>query len=133
MRYGSRWEGLDVDIRACALIPLLVPSREGGKQDEGEEGENDGDDEKVGEDDGVLESCCDPDEVERVLIDRQVVDERGRIVGADVATAIAIDADTEVSNTHAKLGVTDNVGDGLSDARVDLFSGVSGCVLLVPQ
>ena len=69
LRHRSRGEGLDVDIGACALVPFLVPSREGREQDEREEGQDDGDNEEVGEDDGIFERRCDPYEVERVLVD----------------------------------------------------------------
>lgn len=132
LRNRSRWERLDVDIRACTLIPLLVPSWEGCEQDEGEEGKNQGDDQEIGEDDGVFEGCCDPDKVERVLVHGQVLDEGGCVVGTDVATSIAVDADAEVSNTHAELSIANNVCDGLCDARIDLFGGVCRCVLLIP-
>jgi hypothetical protein len=133
LRHRSRREGLDVDIGACGLVCLLVPPRKGRKQDECEEGEDDGDDEEVRENDGVLEGCCDPHKVERVLINRQIVDEGGCVVGTNVATAIAVDADAKVANAYTELGVTDNVCDGLCDARIDLFGGVCRCVLFVPQ
>ena len=68
LRDGPRREGLDIDIRAGALIPLLVPSREGGEENECEEGEDNGDDEQVWEDDGVLERGGNPNKVERVLV-----------------------------------------------------------------
>jgi hypothetical protein len=132
LRDGSGREGLDVDVGSGALVALLVPAREGGQQDEGEEGEDDGDDEQVGEDDGVLESRRDPHQIERVLVDVQVVDERGGVVGADVAAAVSVDADAEVADAHAELGVADNVCDGLRDTGVDLLRGVGGRVLFVP-
>lgn len=114
------------------LIALLVPAGEGGEENEGEECEDDGNDEEIGEDDGVLEGCCDPHEVERVLVDVQIVDECGGVVGADVAAAVSVDADTEVSDAHSELRISDNVCDGLRDAGVDLFGRIGGCVLFIP-
>ena len=43
LRHGPRGEGLDVALRA-PLVDLLVPAREGGQQEEADEGEDDGDD-----------------------------------------------------------------------------------------
>lgn len=60
-----------------------MPARESSKEDEGEKGENNGDDEEVREDDGVFEGTCDPDDVERVLIDRHAVRKRRCVVRAD--------------------------------------------------
>lgn len=44
MRYGSGWEGLDIDIGASAGVVFFVPAWECGEEEEGYEGENDGDD-----------------------------------------------------------------------------------------
>jgi hypothetical protein len=57
------------DVGSCSLVALLVPARECCQKNEGEEGEDDGNDEEVGEYNGVLESCGDPYEVERILVD----------------------------------------------------------------
>ena len=110
-----------------------MPAREGGQENKGEECEDDGDDEQIREDDGVLESGGDPHQVERILVDVQVVDECGGVVGADVAAAVSVDADTEVSDAHAELRISDNVCDGLCDAGVDLFGRIRGCVLFIPE
>lgn len=98
-----------------------MPSWEGGKKDEGEEGEDDGDNQEVGEHNGILEGSGNPHKIEGVLIHRQIVDERSCIVGADVAAAVSVDADAEVANADAELGVADNVRNGLCNARVDLL------------
>lgn len=111
MRNGPGWEGLDVNIGSGAFIALLVPAREGGEKDEGEEGENNGHDKKVWEDDSVLEGRCHPNKVERILINRKVVDKGGCVVGTDVATSISVDADTEVADAYTELRSTDNVCD----------------------
>jgi len=108
---GREGKGLDVDVGSGALVSLLVPAGEGGEEDEGEEGEDDGDDEQVGEDDGILEGGSNPHEVEGILVDGQIVDERGCVVGADVAAAVPVDADAEVADAHAELCVADDVGD----------------------
>lgn len=121
LRDWSRWERLDIDVRTCALVSLLMPAREGGEEDEGEEGEDNGNDEQVGEYDSILEGSRNPDQVQWILVDGQIVDERSCVVGANVTTAVTVDADAEVANTHAELSVTDDVGDGLCNAGVDLF------------
>ena len=110
-----------------------MPSGEGGKQDECEEGEDDGDNEQVRENNGILEGSSNPDEVQRVLVNGHVVDERCGIVGADEATAVSVDADAEVADAHTKLCVADNVGNCGCDTGVDLFRCVGGCELFVPH
>jgi hypothetical protein len=42
LRDGPRGEGLDVDVGAGAGVALFVPAREGGEEEEGDEGEDDG-------------------------------------------------------------------------------------------
>lgn len=97
-----------------------MPSGESGEEDEGEEGKNDGDDEQIGEDDGILEGSGYPDKVEGVLVDRHVVDKSSGVVGANETTAITVDADAKVADTNTELGVADNVCNGSRDTRVDL-------------
>jgi hypothetical protein len=110
-----------------------VPAREGCQEHEGEEGEDNSHDKEVREDNGVLECRCDPHEVEGILVDVQVVHERSGVVGADVATTVPVDANTEVADADTKLGVADDVRDSLSDTGIDLFRSVGGSVLFVPQ
>ena len=50
-----------------------MPARECCEQEEGQEGEDNGDDDEVGKDDGVLEGACNPNKVERVFVDRDQV------------------------------------------------------------
>lgn len=110
-----------------------MPSGEGGKEDECEEGEDNGDNEQVGEDNGVLERSSHPDEVQWVLVDGYVVDEGCGVVGANEATTVSVDADAEVADAHTKLCVADNVGNGGCDTRVDLFRCVGRRELFVPH
>ena len=110
-----------------------MPTREGCQEHESEEGQDDSDNEEVGEDDGVLERCCYPHEVEWILVDREIVHERSCVVRADVATAVPVDADAEVSDAHTELRIANDVRDSLCDARVDLVGRVGGCVLFVPE
>lgn len=110
-----------------------MPAGEGREENEGEECEDDGDDEEVREHDGVFEGRGHPHKVEGVLVDGQILDERGCVVRADVASGVPVDADAEVADAHAELRITDDVCDCLRDARVDLFCGVGGCVFFVPH
>lgn len=130
---GSRGERLDVNLGACLSVALLVPAWECRQQDKAEEGKNDGHNEEVGEDDGILESRCDPDQIERILVHGDALDQSCRVVGTDVVAAVLVDTYTKVAYTHAKLCIADNVCDGSSNTGIDLFGGVGGCVLFVPH
>lgn len=133
LRYGSRREGLDVDLGAGALIAFLVPAREGCEEDKAEECEDDGDNEQVREDDGVLEGGCDPDQIQGILVHGHTLHQGGSVVGADVVTTVLVDADTKVADAHSELRIADNVCDGLGDAGVDLLSRVGGRILFIPH
>ena len=115
------------------LVSLLVPSGESGEEDEGEEGENDGDDEQIRENDGILEGSGYPHKVERVLVDRHVVDKGSGVVRANETTTITVDANAKVADTNTELGVADDVCNGSRDTRVDLLGCVGGSELFVPH
>ena len=121
LRDGPGGERLDVNLGACLPVALLVPAWKCRKQNKTEEGKNDGDDEEVGEDDGILESRRYPDQVERVLVHGDALYQGCRIVGTDVVTAVLVDADAKVANAHAELRIADDVCDGSGHTGVDLF------------
>lgn len=60
---------------------------------------------EVGEHDRVLELARQPDEVEGVLVDRDLLGERGGVVGAQPAAAVRVDADAEVAHAGLQVGV----------------------------
>lgn len=122
LRHGPAREGLHLAVGPLAVL-LLVPAWEGGQEEEADEGEDDGDDSgllvsflgsslgvrrryccyshEVWEHDGVLELARQPDEVEGVLVDRDLLGEGGGVVGTQPAAAVRVDADAEVA--HAGL------------------------------
>lgn len=68
LRHGTAGERLDLALGTLAVL-LLVPTGKSSEQQEADEGEDDSDNEQVGEDDHVLELAGQPDEVQRVLVD----------------------------------------------------------------
>jgi len=88
---------------------------------------------EIGEDDGVLEGLRHPDQVQRVLVDVDLLGQGRRVVGAQEAAAVRRDADAEVADPHFELCAADDVGDGGGDARVDLRGRVGRVVGLVVQ
>lgn len=86
---------------------------------------------QIGEDNAILEGAGNPDQVQRILIDVDLLGESGGIVGAQEVTAVGIDADAEVADAHLEDSATDDVGDSSSDTRVDLRRVVGGSVRLV--
>lgn len=152
MRDGSRGERLDVDVGAGAGVALLVPAGESGEQEEGDEGEDDGNDaergvslvllgvlvsrqgnlQKVGEDDGILECCCHPDQVERVLVDVDALRESGGIVRAQ-ESSVCVCAETKVSHADFERCLSDNVGNGGCDTGVYLCRVVVWRVIIVVE
>lgn len=127
LRHGPAGEGLHLAVGPLAVL-LLVPAGEGGEQEEADEGEDYCDDavdtvstdwlagvarggkksnysHEVGEHDRVLELARQPDEVEGVLVDRDLLGERGGVVGAQPAAAVRVDADAEVAHAGLQVGV----------------------------
>ena len=97
-----------------------MPSREGGEEDEGEESQDNGDDEKVWEDDRALERLSDPDEVERVLVDRDEVCKSCCVLIAQPSGSSSSYADSEVSHSYVEVGITNDVCNGCCDSGIDL-------------
>merc|ERR1719282_780169 len=130
---GAAGEGLDVDVGAGAGIVFFVPTGEGGEEEKSDEGEDDGDDEQIREDDLVLERLGDPDQVQRILVNADLLREQSGVVGAEEATAVRVDADAEVADADFEHRLSDNVGDGGCDAGVDLCRVVCGGVVIVVE
>lgn len=85
---------------------------------------------EVGEHNGVLEGCGNPDQVQRVLVDVDALRESGGIVRAKEC-AVCVCAESEVTNADLECCLSDNVGNGCCDARVDLCWVVIGRVIIV--
>lgn len=146
LRHGPAGEGLHLAVGPLAVL-LLVPAGEGGQQEEADEGEDYGDDANLGrhgqywerdmqglwdpqeekyhshevwEHDRVLELARQPDEVEGVLVDRDLLGERGGVVGAQPAAAVRVDADAEVAHAGLQVGVAREALDGRVGGVVDL-------------
>ena len=88
---------------------------------------------QVRENDVVLERAGHPDQVQRVLIDRDLRRQRAGVVAAQERAAVRVDADAEVADAHLELGVADDVGDRRRHARVDLRRVEDGRVVLVVE
>ena len=85
---------------------------------------------KIGEHDCVLECRCHPDQVQRILVDVDALRKSGGIVRAEEST-VCVCAQSEVSNTDLKCCLSDNVGNGCCDTRIDLCRVVIWCVIIV--
>ena len=83
--------------------------------------------------DTILERLRHPYQIQGILIDADLLGEECSIVGAEKATSVRIDADAEVSHSYFQLGVTDDIGYGGSDARIDLRGIVDGRVHFVVE
>lgn len=75
---------------------------------------------EVGEHDRVLELAGEPDEVQGVLVDRDLLGEGGGVVGAQPAAAVRVDADAEVAHAGLQVGVAREAVDGGVGGVVDL-------------
>lgn len=160
LRDGPAGEGLDLAVGALAVL-LLVPAGEGGQEEEADEGEDDGDDaaggdrqgsarlplgsssdlgyvercansHQVGKDNHVLELAGQPDEVEGVLVDRDLLGQGGGVVGAQPGAAVRVDADAEEAHAGLEVGVACDAGELGVGRIVDLCRvRVWGVVLVV--
>lgn len=119
--FGAIWPGTRVPTGECC------------EEDKGQEGEDDGDDEEVWEDNGVLKSTGHPYQVERVLINADQICKGGRILVAHPCAAIGLDTYAKVSNSYSEIGLIHNVGDGSRNPWVDLDCTENRRVLLVVQ
>ena len=92
-----------------------------------------GDLQEIREDDLVLERLGDPDQVQRVLVDADLLGEQSGVVGAEEATAVRVDADAEVADADFEHRLSDNVGDSGCDAGIDLCRVVCGCIVVIVE
>lgn len=88
---------------------------------------------QIWEDDLVLERLSHPDQVQRVLVNGDLLGKERGIVRAQEAASIWIDAEAEVSDSDFHLGLTDDVRYRRCDAGIDLLRVVCGRVTLVPE
>lgn len=87
---------------------------------------------EVGENDGVLEGRCHPDQVQWILVDVDALRKSGSIVRAEEC-AVCVCAQSEVSNAHFQRCLSNNVGDSRCDTRIDLCRIVVWCVIIVVE
>jgi hypothetical protein len=87
---------------------------------------------KVGEDNGILECCRDPDQVERVLVDVDALGESGGVVRAQ-ESAVCVCAETKVTHADFERCLSNNVGDGCCHAGVYLCRIVVWRVIIVVE
>lgn len=88
---------------------------------------------QVGKDDAILERLGDPDQVQRVLVDADLLGEQRGVVGAEEAAAVWVHTDAEVADADLELRGADEVGNGRAHARVDLRRVVGRRVGLVVE
>lgn len=118
MGHRAGREGFDVSLGA-AVIYFFVPTRKGGKEDEGYKSEDYGDDSvqelsaqgtidgiegedlhKVRKDDRILKCTRHPYQIQGILIHRHLPRQRTCIVAAQKRPSVRVDADTEVAYAH---------------------------------
>ena len=87
---------------------------------------------KVGEDNGILECCCDPDQVERVLVDVDALGESGGVVGAQ-ESSVCVCAETKVADADFERCLSNNVRNGSCDTGVYLCRVVVWRVIIVVE
>ena len=68
----------------------------------------------------ILELASQPNEVQRVLVHRDFVGERGGVVAAQPRTPVRVDADAEVSYASLKVGTPDDVSNSDVDIVINL-------------
>lgn len=85
---------------------------------------------EIGEDNGVLECSCNPDQVQRILVDVDALRKGGGIVRAQ-ERAVGVRAKSKVSNADFECCLSDNVGNGCCHTGVDLSGVVIGRVIIV--
>jgi hypothetical protein len=87
---------------------------------------------KVREDNGILECCCHPDQVEWVLVDVDALGESGGVVRAQ-ESAVCVCAETKVSDADFERRLADDVGNCRCDTRVYLCRVVVWRVFIVVE
>lgn len=88
---------------------------------------------EVGKHNHVLELTREPDQVQGVLVYRNLVGQRRGIVTTKPRAAIGVDADAKVPHSCLQPRVADNVADGRVDVVVDLRGVGDGRVFLVVE
>jgi hypothetical protein len=87
---------------------------------------------KVREDDGVLERCCHPDQVQRILVDVDALRKSCGVVRAQ-ESSVCVCAESKVANTDFERCLSDNVGNSCGDTWIDLGGVVVGRVIIVVE
>ena len=81
----------------------------------------------------VFELRGQPDQIERILVDRDLVGEGRGIVTAQPGAAVRVHADAEVAHTSLQVGVTGDNGDGRVGIVVDLRGVGNRFIALIVQ
>ena len=87
---------------------------------------------EIGENDGVLECRCNPDQVQWILVDVNALRKSGGIVRAEEST-VCVCAQSEVSNADFQRCLPNNVGNRCCDTRIDLCRVVIGSIIIVVE
>ena len=67
------------------------------------------------------------------MVDIDLLSKKGGIIGAEKVSSVWCNAQAKVSDAHLQLCLTHNVGNGGSNARVDLCGVVAWCVRSVKE
>lgn len=68
----------------------------------------------------VLELGSQPDEIERILVHRDLLGQGRRIVTTKPRAAVRVDADAKVADARLQMGISSNVVEGGVEVVVDL-------------
>lgn len=86
---------------------------------------------QIREHDLVLERLCDPDQVQRVLIDADLLRQQRRIVRAQKRSTVGVDAQSKVSHSYLEHSLANDVGYRRCDPRIHLGRVVRWRISLV--
>ena len=66
---------------------------------------------QIWENNVIFECTCDPNQIQRILINRNLLCKRTCIVATQEATPVVVNANAKVAHSNLQLGLADDVGD----------------------
>lgn len=81
----------------------------------------------------ILKLARQPDQVQRVLVDRDLLSQGRRVVGTQPGAAVGVDADAKEADARLQVGVAGEAGQVRVGGVVDLCRVGVGCVVIVVE